>query len=74
MHTTLVDLVSCAKWFSNGLVLCSPARIYTWPAPWSTAAPTAVSNQLSAPDTVRGPSPDLGPVLGSSPVLALGLT
>lgn len=26
-----------------------------------------VSIQLPVPDTVRGPSPDLGPVLGSSP-------
>lgn len=62
----LVGLIDCAKWFSNVLVPCSPARIHTWPAPCSAAAPAAVSNQLSVPDTVRGPSPDLGPVLGSS--------
>lgn len=31
------------------------------------SAGAAVSIQLPLPDTVRGPSPDLGPVLGSSP-------
>lgn len=35
--------------------------------PGQLSAPAAVLNLLPVPDTVRGPSPDLGPVLGFSP-------
>lgn len=47
--------------------------IHTWPALWLCFCPAATSNQLPVPDTVRGPSPDLGPVLGSSPDVSPGL-
>lgn len=66
MCSALVHSVDSVKEFSKVLVPSGPARISPGLASDSASALVTVSNQLPVPDTVRGPSPDLGPALGSS--------